>query len=87
MAARAKGSRTGRLSPLLSSGRQAALAQSAERLTRNEQVIGSIPIGGSQVVVRLSNVLPFLYVVFVDRVGEQVERSGGTRCNSAGRSP
>jgi hypothetical protein len=27
--------------------RRAALAQSAERFTRNEQVVGSIPTGGS----------------------------------------
>jgi hypothetical protein len=27
--------------------RHAALAQSAERFTRNEQVVGSIPTGGS----------------------------------------
>ena len=27
----------------------AALAQSAERFTRNEQVVGSIPTGGSEV--------------------------------------
>jgi hypothetical protein len=28
--------------------RRAALAQSAERFTRNEQVVGSIPTGGSR---------------------------------------
>jgi hypothetical protein len=39
--------RTGRLLWLLSHRRRAALAQSAERFTRNEQVVGSIPTGGS----------------------------------------
>src|SRR5260221_14030858 len=38
---------TGRLSAPSPSGRRAALAQSAERFTRNEQVVGSIPTGGS----------------------------------------
>jgi hypothetical protein len=32
---------------------RAALAQSAERLTRNEKVVGSIPTGGSEVLQRL----------------------------------
>ena len=40
-----EGDRLGR--PLDSSAHHAALAQSAEHLTRNEVVIGSIPIGGS----------------------------------------
>jgi hypothetical protein len=34
--------------PRRPTGRPAALAQSAERFTRNEQVVGSIPTGGSQ---------------------------------------
>src|SRR5258706_13935940 len=38
---------TGRLSAPPPCGRRAALAQSAERFTRNEQVVGSIPTGGS----------------------------------------
>ena len=40
--------RTGRLLALPLSWRHAALAQSAERFTRNEQVVGSIPTGGSR---------------------------------------
>ncbi len=39
---------TGRLSAPPPSSRRAALAQSAERFTRNEQVVGSIPTGGSR---------------------------------------
>ena len=49
MARRAKVPKTGRLSALPSVARHAALAQSAERFTRNEQVVGSIPTGGSRV--------------------------------------
>ena len=41
---------TGRLSAPLPSWWRAALAQSAERFTRNEQVVGSIPTGGSNVM-------------------------------------
>jgi|SRR5580658_7925298 hypothetical protein len=47
MAAHANTLKTGRLTALPSGGRHAALAQSAERFTRNEQVVGSIPTGGS----------------------------------------
>src|SRR5262245_4405198 len=47
MAPNADSAPTDRLCALPPSGRHAALAQSAERFTRNEQVVGSIPTGGS----------------------------------------
>jgi hypothetical protein len=69
---------TGRLSEPPPSGRRAALAQSAERFTRNEQVVGSIPTGGS---LSCSSVT-FIDLNFdglsisVDRVVDRVEWSG-----------
>ena len=47
MAANENSPPTGRISWPPTAGRRAALAQSAERFTRNEQVVGSIPTGGS----------------------------------------
>ena len=48
MAASENSPPTGRISWPPTAGRRAALAQSAERFTRNEQVVGSIPTGGSE---------------------------------------
>jgi hypothetical protein len=46
------------------------------RVSRNEQVVGSIPTGGSQVVTYFSIVLPIRFVIFVDRLDEQVDCTG-----------
>ena len=43
------------------------------RVSRNEQVVGSMPTGGSQVVRELSKTSPVHFVAFVERVGERFE--------------
>jgi len=45
-----------------------------------EKVYGSIPQGGSQVIDIFSKLLLVLFVVFVDRVMETLERPGCTGC-------
>ena len=69
---------TGRLSPPPPSGRRAALAQSAERFTRNEQVVGSIPTGGSLSCSSVTFIdLNFdCLSISVERFVERVEWSG-----------